>query len=255
MSGIALGIGTVAAAGIGAYSSYANSKAIKGSQGQLYTPEKNAETDALNKLKLDYSQQAYGSYNAGETPESFVRLRQNLETQQAQNQYSRMYGGGGMQGPGVMQGVTDAGAATGIGDKAMMAGMKKAYWDYLQNSQAFDTEMSKLEYQSGQDDINRAHGTQMQNPYAPTGYIPGTQPQQGYDWGKTAGDLSDAIGDMDWNQNQNTTGYGYNDYVGMEPQTGQSFRPSTPPSGYNLNVGPQTTSAGSTAATISPTYK
>ena len=200
MSGVATAIGVtgLVSAGVSAYGASQSGKG--GSNAQMWVPPKDENTEALNKLKLDYAQQAYSNY--GNPTESFMKLRPQLVDQYENDMQNRMYGGGGMGGPGVMQGITDMGAATGIGDKATMAGMKKAYWDYLQNSKAFDTEMAQIGFQSSENEMNRASGSTMQNPYAPAGIIPGTNAQQPYDWSGTASGIGDAIGQMNWGGSQ-----------------------------------------------------
>lgn len=254
-----LTIATLASAGIGSLLN--KKKGVSGVTGpQVVTLPQYSFTEPRLKLTSDFISSNLQNLSEGKFPTYYQNAMPTLRKNMSQGLRDTYFGSQGMQGPGVLQQVRDTGAALGTGAKAVVARENKALFDYASKETQIDEYLVKLGVDIAQNDARTFSQLSIGMPQGPSSVV---VPGQGYNIPQAPDYLGQAIntisGSLPYlNQNKTTTttpqeptypGY-YDTFTGPG---GVSFRPSSPPPGYNYNY-TKPVDATSAAAPSNPAY-
>lgn len=234
--------GTAVSIGSAAYGMYNQRKARKGMAGgaaQYIEPSEYGPGHQLATGQSDYAQSLMRDLSAGVDPEYWRKAKGTIRSGLERNLYNRFYGGGGQQGPGIMQQAQSSGAAFGLGPKAGVANVNKALYEYGQGGQAIDEFLAQQGVNVSQEAQRQALGLRL--PTHVQGQVVGGYPAQaGQDYiGPALSQLGSTIGQMDWGGGtpvDYSKGFGYDLGAGsynpnIQEYGGQTYIPSQPPAG------------------------
>ena len=174
-----IAIGTTAVSIGGSMYSANQAKKNKGKSGvgpaQVVTSPQYSFTEPRLQQTSDFISSNIQRMSEGKLPsyldKAMPSMRQTMSTQN-KNTY---FGSPGQQGPGILDSVKSAGAATGIGPKATMMQTNKALYDYGEKETEIDRYLTKLGVDVMQEDAYRFPSMSNQMPQGPQAtVIPGS---------------------------------------------------------------------------------
>ena len=171
-------------------------------QPQVVTMPQYSFTEPRLNQTSDFISQNIQRMSEGKLPAYLDKAMPSMRNNMARQNRSTYFGSPGQGGPGVLDAVKSAGAATGIGPKATMMQTNKALYDYGTREKEIDEYLTKLGVDVMQEDAYRFPSMSMQMPKGPDAQIVGgqsyNQPQKPDYMGQAIGAIGNAVGQMDW---------------------------------------------------------
>ena len=251
MSFIAGSMLITGALGTGAalYNSSKNRDAMKG--GGVTTMPQYSFNEPRQQLTSDFISQNIERMSEGKYPAYYEKAMPDIRAGMQRNLQESYYGSPLNKG-GVMGGIREAGAATGLGPNQVTAQTNKAMLEYSNKEKEIDEYLAKLGVGIMQQDVGTFTQASNQMPMGPNaqmsgGYATGNQPTDYsglnqmagalpyMNWGGQDGSSSQNVYDISGGNN----GFGGSGYTNpmMDPYAASTYSATPSYNNYNMNTG------------------